>query len=523
MAHQSDTDVTELLSALQHLGIGTDAVPAPSPSLSYVNTLPVLRIYSGESEWILQRGVTHPVGRSESAWIALDAPPTPREEVSCSRKHAELRVDEAASVYLADLESVHGTHVNGVRLPASVPTLLHNADQIRFGRSPITFHFQRVLSHLEQPPSPQSQLLPSPQQEKDQPLHPYPALMPPMPPPIPVEIGSGSHVPHPGSCLPDVRPAVSFKLMESDRAEASRTAGCAPQAVEQEKEEEKGACASGVSWRVDFEDAGGAKLGKVELSDRRPEASIGRGTSSDVHLALLEISNRHAKLCISRGRLFIHDTGSKHGTWIHGRRLSAADGACPLPEGTTAQLGHVSPVSLVVSKELRSAKQRRWLMLDTSTWVQYAEELSEELLMVDDASFACKVVVPKQVVRELDGLKQSSRAARHASRWLADAMQTGDFDSPDGWLLGQTDPPGASLRSADGSTMEADERILGCALQRRQAVAPEKVYLVTEDHNLRLMAGVEQLPARSLAEIRKEFGRGPKSCVVGGIQGPEID
>ncbi|NJK64023.1 MAG: adenylate/guanylate cyclase domain-containing protein [Synechococcaceae cyanobacterium SM2_3_1] len=80
-------------------------------------------VLSGASSWSL--------GRDDDNDIVL-------RDNSVSRHHAILQYLDSNSIYLIDLGSTNGSFVNERRV--SIPTLLHNGDQLTLGQSEIEFH-----------------------------------------------------------------------------------------------------------------------------------------------------------------------------------------------------------------------------------------------------------------------------------------------------------------------------------------------------------------------------------------------
>jgi pSer/pThr/pTyr-binding forkhead associated (FHA) protein len=66
---------------------------------------------------------------------------------------------------------------------------------------------------------------------------------------------------------------------------------------------------------------------------------IGRDDSLSVCLASASVSRRHALLTLLRGEATLQDLGSKHGTWLNGRRLQ--EQAQPLGDGDEIRAGSV--------------------------------------------------------------------------------------------------------------------------------------------------------------------------------------
>jgi hypothetical protein len=76
------------------------------------------------------------IGRSDSKGanqVQIDLAAFDGRALGVSRRHAILfRMKNA--LYIADLESSNGTYVNGERLASKQPRLLHNGDEISFGK-----------------------------------------------------------------------------------------------------------------------------------------------------------------------------------------------------------------------------------------------------------------------------------------------------------------------------------------------------------------------------------------------------
>jgi hypothetical protein len=63
---------------------------------------------------------------------------------------------------------------------------------------------------------------------------------------------------------------------------------------------------------------------------------VGRNTPADLILAGTTVSRRHCRLELSGGRLWLHDLASTNGTYVNGKRLTAA---APLDDGATIGVG----------------------------------------------------------------------------------------------------------------------------------------------------------------------------------------
>ena len=60
------------------------------------------------------------------------------------------------------------------------------------------------------------------------------------------------------------------------------------------------------------------------LSDGEQEYLIGRALEAEIHLPDAAVSRRHARFTRSKGRWFLEDLGSRHGTEIGGARIVAS-------------------------------------------------------------------------------------------------------------------------------------------------------------------------------------------------------
>lgn len=97
---------------------------------------------------------------------------------------------------------------------------------------------------------------------------------------------------------------------------------------------------------LEHEAAGAPSWCGVQWNDRlvalRPgENVIGRAADAAVHIALGEISRRHARILVEDGRAVLEDLGSKHGTIVGQRRI---EGPVELRNGDHIGVG---PVLLV--------------------------------------------------------------------------------------------------------------------------------------------------------------------------------
>ncbi|MGO9464743.1 MAG: diguanylate cyclase [Isosphaeraceae bacterium] len=70
-------------------------------------------------------------------------------DITVSRLHAVFTIDSVGDVYVGDEESTNGTFVNGVRLGARRPVLLHDGDRIQLGNT-VILKLVRLEPHDEE-------------------------------------------------------------------------------------------------------------------------------------------------------------------------------------------------------------------------------------------------------------------------------------------------------------------------------------------------------------------------------------
>ncbi|MCX7598585.1 MAG: FHA domain-containing protein [Armatimonadetes bacterium] len=88
--------------------------------------------------------------------------------------------------------------------------------------------------------------------------------------------------------------------------------------------------------RVQIEYLSGPEDGKI-VGFSKETVTIGRSNDCDICLTHDEtVSRRHARLLCEGGRLFIEDTGSTHGTFVHGQRIQ---GRAELTPGALIRVG----------------------------------------------------------------------------------------------------------------------------------------------------------------------------------------
>ncbi|KAI8618388.1 hypothetical protein BC830DRAFT_1079246 [Chytriomyces sp. MP71] len=145
-----------------------DDLPPTAPPLNYevpewsaVASMPfrveILKAGSIVGEHSLSDPVTV-VGRLPTCTLSLD-------HASVSRNHAILQ-QSATSLFLFDLSSAHGTHLNKQPAPPRSHVELHDGDQIRFGMSTRVFVIvggpARHRSDEDQPATPRKRTVPIP-------------------------------------------------------------------------------------------------------------------------------------------------------------------------------------------------------------------------------------------------------------------------------------------------------------------------------------------------------------------------
>jgi len=168
------------------------------------------------------------------------------------------------------------------------------------------------------------------------------------------------------------------------------------------------------------------------------------------------------------------------------------------------------------------APPRLIVALDTNEIINLAQ--LERLTASDflqDCPTQVEILLPKQVVNELDGLKcrddpHVAVAARRANAFLSEAASRGSS-----WLIceQQTVATLAKLRS-----MRPDERVLRCVQDfisfpaRNKLSEDDRVILATCDQNLQLQASMIGIEAKPLRQIRREAATQRTSQDPGGSE-----
>lgn len=99
----------------------------------------------------------------------------------------------------------------------------------------------------------------------------------------------------------------------------------------------------------------GPDVGRV-VPMTKAEATIGRGSESDVALPHRVVSRKHARLSLRRGKLVVEDLGSANGTFVNGERVTERR---VVPDGSRLQLGGevLLRVQLLDAKEAHSSQR----------------------------------------------------------------------------------------------------------------------------------------------------------------------
>ena len=133
-------------------------------------------------------------------------------------------------------------------------------------------------------------------------------------------------------------------------------------------------------------------------------------------------------------------------------------------------------------------------------------------------SRGCDVLLPTQVLDELDGLKRSDDAALAAAARRANALLADAASGREPWLLFEDDrgltrmsDPGGWASAPPGAAAAAlapDERIVGCAAAFAASRAAEhphdRVVVATRDRNAIVRAAAAGLEAMPLEQLRRE-------------------
>ena len=137
------------------------------------------------------------------------------------------------------------------------------------------------------------------------------------------------------------------------------------------------------------------------------------------------------------------------------------------------------------------------VVVDTNELITGTDTIDRSVLLQDYAGV--DVVLPAQVVDELDGLKRSNDPAIAARARQANALLSTAVLQQEPWLLFEPKYCAAGL--------SADDRILRCAMQFAQHARghpSDRVLLATSDRNLILRAAGHQVEAMPLAEAHRK-------------------
>lgn len=151
-------------------------------------------------------------------------------------------------------------------------------------------------------------------------------------------------------------------------------------------------------------------------------------------------------------------------------------------------------------------RPRLVVAIDTNEMINVAASRLDRRHLLQDCD-AVDILLPRQVVDELDGLKLKhdvnvAASARRANALLSEAGRKGER-----WLLYEKQP---IATAANHSNLAADERILKCVLdfqqfpERNKMWAADRLILATSDRNLQLRAMMAGVEAKPLMQIRQE-------------------
>jgi pSer/pThr/pTyr-binding forkhead associated (FHA) protein len=116
--------------------IGKQALESPSPQLAVAPLKLVLNTLDNQKQFECELTTELLIGRADPSVKShpdIDLDELKGMQQGVSRKHARLlRVGE--KVLLEDLNSLNGTYVRGLRLPANSPQIIQSGDQLQFGK-----------------------------------------------------------------------------------------------------------------------------------------------------------------------------------------------------------------------------------------------------------------------------------------------------------------------------------------------------------------------------------------------------
>jgi pSer/pThr/pTyr-binding forkhead associated (FHA) protein/NADPH-dependent 2,4-dienoyl-CoA reductase/sulfur reductase-like enzyme len=228
-------------------------------------------------ETLLSQTSVFTIGRQAGVHLLID-------EASVSRRHAEISYSGDFYV-LRDLGSTNGTFVNSTRLEPSRPYVLQTSDMIRFGNV-VTFKFLlRTLASNSRPALTDSSPGLSMQYDVQ---------------PGPTRASQGLPVLNPDGSLmpPGATKAVSASIVQTFRE---------------------------MPALIILPEKGANKTATPRVYQLRPgkAVSIGREESSDIVLADVVVSRRHAEIMPGpTGGFYLRDLGSSNGVYVNATKLT---------------------------------------------------------------------------------------------------------------------------------------------------------------------------------------------------------
>ncbi len=133
------------LTAIIPVGAGATqrALPATAPPAAAKKPVAALASPKGQASAAMLRGANGAAHTLAGTVTTVGRKPSNSLVISgdsfVSSNHAEIRF-EAGKFVLLDVNSTNGTKWNGRKVPAGVPQVLADGDEIVFGRTPWTFH-----------------------------------------------------------------------------------------------------------------------------------------------------------------------------------------------------------------------------------------------------------------------------------------------------------------------------------------------------------------------------------------------
>jgi len=173
--------------------------------------------------------------------------------------------------------------------------------------------------------------------------------------------------------------------------------------------------------------------------------------------------------------------------------LPESSGRCPEPSQLQAALPGLP------------RRPRLVVVVDTNEIINAGPRISRAHFLQDCE--AVDILLPRQVVDELDGLKSRpdtdvATCARRANAMLSDAASQGES-----WLLYEQQPVATAAKH---KALQPDERVLRCVLdyktfpRQNKLFLEDRIILATSDRNLQLRAMMAGVEAKPLEQIRAE-------------------